>query len=289
MTAYAKTLPSSPIVMQQLTPLLQDSNSGLEPFLELLKTETRLAARVIHAANSPFYSFKSTCDSIEEAVKRIGYADACRLSMLILAVELHGRPLRVYGLSCQQIWNECISVALAAQHLSAASGEPDANRAYTLGLLHNVGMVGIDLILRDKAPGFRLTRRPWPDLWRPGECAILGYDQADAGAAMIRHWRFPQKLVEAIRNQMRPDLARVPCPMASVLYVARWISYRLFNGQESPPPPSDRIMDVVGLQPEELDRILGLVRKEMDRTWRQLGLGSVDWEAVGDSSPVAAP
>ena len=117
--------------------------------INLLKLEPGLSARITQVANNPFYSFGLPVGAVEEAVQRIGYAEGHRLVMLILGIQFHPQPLRACGLGPRELWNHSIAVAFAARH--------------TAGLLHHVGMVGLDALLRKRAPSLRLAGEPWPD------------------------------------------------------------------------------------------------------------------------------
>lgn len=270
--SLARTMPASPKVMLSLLPVLDDPDKGMEPLLNLLKLEPGLSARITHVANSPFYSFGGTVGAIEEAVQRIGYAEVHRLAMLILGIEFHPHPLRAYGLETKEIWNDSIAVACGARHLAAISGE-DPSRAYTVGLLHNVGMVGINALIRKRSPGLHFAAEPWPELWRRSEIRVLGFDQHDAAAALLRNWGFPDPLIDAVRNQMRPHSAHAGKAMAATLHLARWISARILTPKKSHPPPDPETVNLVGTSPAELVAITEKVTKDLELAWRQLGLG----------------
>jgi HD-like signal output (HDOD) protein len=270
--SLARTLPASPKVMLSLLPLIDDPDKGMDPLVSLLKLEPGLSARIMHVANSPFYSFGGTVGAIEEAVQRIGYAEVHRLAMLILGLEFQPQPLRAYGLETKEIWNHSIAVACGARHLAEVSGE-NPGRAYTVGLLHNVGMVGINALIRKRAPSLRFPAEPWPELWRTSEIRVLGFDQNDAGAALLRNWGFPDPLIDAVRNQMRPHSAHAGKTMAATLHLARWVCAQIFTPDNSSPPPDPETVDLVGTSLAELIAITEKVTKDLDKAWRQLGLG----------------
>lgn len=273
-----RTLPNSPMVMQKLLTLLDDLNSGLEQLTELLRLERALAARVIQLANGPVYGGAVPCGTIEEAVQRVGYNEIHELAMLVLGLEFHGRPLRTYHLESQALWSHSISVAIASQSLARLVGI-DERQAYAVGLLHNVGMVGIDALVRQRAPAARFPRAKWPDLWRNAELRMLGYDHADAGAAMLKHWGFPQMLVTGLRNQFRPRLAGPAQLLSVTLFLARWISHRMLFEPTSVEWPDTDICDTLGASRLDLEEIMEHTQVELDEGWRKLGLNAVSWSA----------
>lgn len=271
-----RTLPNSPSVMQKLLMLLDDVNSGLEQLTELLRLERALAARVIQLANGAVYGGAVPCGTIEEAVQRVGYNEIYELAMLVLGLEFHGRPLRTYGLESQTMWSHSISVAIAAQAFARLVGI-DERQAYAVGLLHNVGMVGIDALIRQRAPASRFPRAKWPDLWRNAELRMLGYDHADAGAAMLKYWGFPHLMVTGLRNQFRPRLVGPAQLLSVTLFLSRWISHRMLFESAAVQWPDTDICDILGASRLDLEEITEHTQRELDEGWRKLGLNAVRW------------
>src|ERR1700712_2857846 len=146
--AQIKTLPSSPQLMQRMMLLLDDPNSTVESLVAVIQLERSLAARVVNLANSPIYN-GGTCGSIEEAVQRLGYASVHEAVMTIMALEKFSPPPRVFQCPARVLWLQALATACAARQ-PARHVREDVNRAYTLGLLHNVGMVAIDSWVRQR-------------------------------------------------------------------------------------------------------------------------------------------
>ena len=167
--------------MQRMMSLLDDPNSTVDSLVQVIQLERSLAARVVQLANSPIYNGGS-CGSIEEAVQRLGYAAVHEAVMTVMAIETFSSSLRVYRCSTSVLWRQALATACAARELARRTND-DPNRAYTLGLLHNVGMVAIDRWVQQKQEGVFLDFGNWPEEWQTSETRLLGYDHAPKNRA----------------------------------------------------------------------------------------------------------
>lgn len=268
---HLKALPSSLRSIQQALQLLEDPNSSLDDLVELIRLERGLAAKVIHLANSAAY-VGEPCDTIELAVQRLGYSVVQDAAMALMAIETFPGPLRLYGCPPQILWRHSLAMACAMREL-ARLREEDANKAYALGLLHNIGMALIDHWVIQRDPDARFARKDWPDEWQSAEIGLLGFDQAAATAEVMRRLNFPASMVEAARFQCRPEGARNAYRMAALMFTARWIRRQICGGHEACPLPDPHHLREQGLRIADLIDVTHRVTAELDTLWNRLGLG----------------
>src|SRR5688572_31040501 len=115
-----------------------------------------------------------------------------------------------------------ITCALAAESI-AEQTNVDRNIAYTVGLLHSIGMVVIDDWAVRNRPEIRFGQRTLPLEACEAERAKLGFHQAEAGAALLRSWDFPPAMLEPVRWQYLPNGTAAHFPLAALLHVAKWL------------------------------------------------------------------
>src|SRR3954469_13379741 len=138
-----KTLPSAPKVLPGLKRLLSDGNSAMHEIVALIRLDPGIAVRVLQAANSAYFSKGVRCFTVDEAVNRVGYDQIYELVSYAVASQVLVRPLEVYGIEADVLWKMSVAGALSAELIADRTGQ-DRNIAYTVGLLHCVGMVAID-------------------------------------------------------------------------------------------------------------------------------------------------
>ena len=217
-----KHLPSAPKVLPRLKRLLQDGNSSMQEIGLLIRLDAAIAARVMKMSNSAFYNQGLRCETVEEAVNRVGFNQIYQLVSYAVASQVLVRPLEVYGLETDQIWRQSVACALAAQYIAMITGD-DGSVAYTVGLLHRVGMVAVNEWALRKRPQLRLAGDDFPGEFIRSEHAVFGGNQADVGAELLRHWDFPSDTTSAVQFQYAPGGAPGESRMANLLCAARWV------------------------------------------------------------------
>jgi HD-like signal output (HDOD) protein len=172
------------------------------------------------------------------------------------------RPLEVYGVEADGIWRQSVACALAAERIALITGD-DCNVAYTVGLLHRIGMVVINEWALRQQPQLRLLGREFPDEFIRSERATLGCTQADVGAALLRDWDFSPEMTEPVQWQYAPRSAVLSLRMASLLYAARWVRAVACDESSQPAPPSTALLAPLRISPTRLAAVAGDVRTHL--------------------------
>lgn len=107
------------------------------------------------------------------------------------------QSLSADGLDDKTMWRESVACALAAERIALITGD-DCNVAYTVGLLHRIGIVVINKWALRQQPQLRLLGQEFPGEFIRSERATLGCTQADVGAALLRDWDFSPDMTEPV-------------------------------------------------------------------------------------------
>lgn len=245
-------LPSAPKVLPRLKMLLSDANSSMQEIVTLIRLDLGIAARVLQVANSAFYSKGARCYTVDEAIHRVGYDEVYELVSYAVASQVLVRPLGVYGLEADDLWKQSVACALAAELLAHQSGQ-DRNVAYTNGLLHGVGMVAINEWALRHAPKLFLKSAGFPREATESERAFFTFTQAEAGAALLRHWDFPREMSEPVRWQYAPRASAGHARMACLLQAAKWVRTCVCSpSSEAPACPDESQLQLLGATPATL-------------------------------------
>jgi HD-like signal output (HDOD) protein len=226
-------LPSAPKVLPRLKRLLRDGNSSMQEIVRLIRLDPGIAARVLQMGNSAYFSQGSPSATVDDAVHRVGYDQIYELVSFAVASQVLVRPLDVYGVEADELWKLSVACALAAEAIAARTGQ-DRNIAYTVGLLHNVGMVAIDEWDSRNARGLRLRSAGFPREASEQERAVFGFTQAEVGAALLREWEFSGVVTEPVRWQYAPRASATQAKLASLLYAAKWLRNAVCGGPRNP-------------------------------------------------------
>lgn len=228
-------LPSAPRVLPKLKRLLSDGNSSLREVVELVRLDPGIAARVLQIGNSAYYNQGLRCYTVDEAVHRVGYDQIYELVSNAVASEVLVRPLAVYQMEADELWENAIACAIAAE-LLAEGLNIDRDIAYTIGLLHQVGMVAVNEWVVRAMPELRFQRAGLPLETCDQERRLLGFHNGEAGAALLRLWDFPAVMSEPVRWQYLPAGTAAHAQLASLVGIAKWIRNMAVANCELRPP-----------------------------------------------------
>jgi len=274
-------LPSAPKVLPLLKRLLSDGNSAMHEIVALIRLDQGIAARVLQTANSAYYSKGVRCFTVDEAVNRVGYDQVYELVAYAVASQVLVRPLEAYNVEPDEVWRTAVACGLSAEYLAGICGE-QRDIAYTVGLLHSVGMLAIDEWVLRNHPGLRLASAGFPREACESERAVLGFTQAEAGASLLRHWDFPLSMSEPVRWQYFPRSTAGHQRMACLLHSAKWVRSLVCApaGAALPPPPDAWLLQPLRLSLPQLELCAADVQSQLTNISTLLDTSAVEVEEV---------
>lgn len=258
-----KHFPSAPRVLPRLKRLLSDTNSSMDEVVSFIRLDPGIAARVLQMGNSAYYGNGNHCFTIDEAVNRVGYGQIYELVSYAVASQVLIRPLATYGLEADELWKRSVACAIAAEFIAGQTGV-DKDIAYTIGLLHSVGMVAVDEWVFQQRPGEPvLLTGTLPREAVDAERALFGFHQGDAGAALLRLWEFPAAMTEPVRWQYAPRTTIGHQREACLLHAAKWLRTAACSPAPLPPRPDPLILQPLRLTPAHLECWLPEVHRRL--------------------------
>lgn len=181
-----------------------------------------LSGRVIGVANSAGSSAIHHMDTIDRCVRHLG-AKQTRTIALTMALQLMVDQLDVDQDLVRGLWAAAATKAVAAKLIAETVSPDEAERAYSLGLLQDIGLP----VLLAVDPEFfknKLAGSNGKTSWIELERAHFGIDHAELGAVMLQSWNAPPDLVIQVSRHHAPLgnddmawLAEMPSRFAGLL------------------------------------------------------------------------
>lgn len=201
--ARVQELPKLPKAVHEITLALGDESLCLEAFAQKIAIDPAMAAKILRAANSPFYGKSGSIGSVHDAVRFIGLRAVGAL-LTTAAVLRSIAPPACDGFAFRGFWEHSLAVAVCSQELARACGYSQTV-AFTAGLIHDIGRLALATYYpRDLAIAIEYAKScdcpPYE-----AEKAILSIDHAEVGAWIATHWHFADAVSEAIRRHHDPD------------------------------------------------------------------------------------
>ena len=128
---------SLPTIYEKLDREINDPLSNLEDMANILLDDSGLSARILKLTNSAMYNFHSKDDTITRAITIIGTTQLRDLALATSVVSLF-KGIDSSILDMEDFWKHSIAVGIAARVIATYRSEPNVERFYLMGLLHDV-------------------------------------------------------------------------------------------------------------------------------------------------------
>jgi HD-like signal output (HDOD) protein len=198
-------LPALPGVAKRVVEMTEDPSATPESMAALLARDPVLAARVLRAANSETYGPGRPITSLTEAVGMIGLQTIRMMTVGTSLLPPGEQQASAVSVVPAAVRRRGVFTAAAARVMSQTLGVADPDSLMLLGLLADVGMLGLDQVLRERYAAVHARTPRHAGLDAAERAELGGVCHAQAGAALLRHWKLPEALALVVEHHHRPD------------------------------------------------------------------------------------
>ncbi|MGA2136062.1 MAG: HDOD domain-containing protein [Bryobacteraceae bacterium] len=181
-------IPAFPPIVLRLLDLLARDDVEIRELVALISSDPAFSAQILKVANSPLFGYRGQIDSLQSALVVLGLRRVRALSMTVATSNHMKAVLHIEELS--RCWRHMLACALLTDELAHNCGAFE-DRAYTAGLLHDVGRLGLLLAYpKEYAELLRDAGRNALELL-DCESQTLGMDHCAAGRVLAEQWNLP--------------------------------------------------------------------------------------------------
>ncbi|MFQ5451419.1 MAG: HDOD domain-containing protein [Nitrospinaceae bacterium] len=225
----AVKISSLPTVFNQINEAIEDPECSFLEIARLIGGDAVLSARLLRLANSSFFGFPSPIETITHAITVIGMAPLRDLVLATTVIcQFRGMPQN--GIDMNAFWRHSIACGLGARIIATYCHEPNVERYYVLGMVHDLGRLIFFMNLPDQVSRALEHCQARGELLYRMEGAAIGCGHAETGALLLRKWRLPERMQEAVCHHHHPSGARHYQLETSILHVADVIAHALKLG-----------------------------------------------------------
>ncbi len=216
-------LPILPSTSLRLLDLANDPSVDLGRIATSVERDPVLSSELLKSANSVLHGGTRRTKTLSDAVVRLGTRN---LRTLILGLSMRTVLLRNKGLTqyASEVWRQCNSMATLSREIARAL-RLDPERAFLVGLLHDIGKVALlDLIQQEAGTRFEVNR------------ALVGrvfHDwHEEVGARMAEAWQLPDEISAVAANHHAFDSNEIEPVGAATASLAHKMDLLLSLGAE---------------------------------------------------------
>lgn len=201
-----RLVPPFPAVATRILALVNEPDTNINELSELVKVDPSFAAELLRFANSALLGSRRKVRSLPLAIVVVGLDRVKTVATLVSVNRMVRHAVRKEAL--RKVWHHSLITALIAEEISRV-GRIARESAYTAGLLHNLGTLGLMSAYPDEYSRMLEVSNDFGfDLLRT-EQDLFEIDHCMAGSYLAQDWDFPDELAAAIASHHDDPYSRV--------------------------------------------------------------------------------
>jgi HD-like signal output (HDOD) protein len=265
-----KSIEPLPQVALRVVQLAGEEDVIPRELVAVIQTDAGITAKVLRLCNSAHFGFRREIGSLPEAGNMLGVSTLVNLVLTSCA----SRYFRGGPQNGARRWRESVSNAIAASMVAGWTDGVDRSRAYTSGLLMNVGHTVLDRFEPESAGALQAAMEAGAGRLE-AEREVVGIDHAQIGARLAERWDLPEPLVDTIRHHHDPLASEIDARMTSVAHLGEMVTSALDMGEGLEQLAYDlkgSALGVCGLDRDGFDAIETQLRAELEKAQELIAL-----------------
>ncbi len=214
-----ETLPAVPSVYRSLTEALQSDRSSPEHVARIVQEDVGISAKLLHLVNSSFFGLPRKTTSLLQTVRYLGLATIRSLVLAHFVFDQLGHGNTDLAERGQEHALRCARIAR-----QLLQGKPDADLAFTAGLLHDVGTLVLASRMPEEYAAIAEHAAASSVPIHVVERERLGVDHAGVGSYLLALWGLPHDVLNVVAFHHTPGLTCQPFDAASAVRIAESIA-----------------------------------------------------------------
>jgi HD-like signal output (HDOD) protein len=252
-----RELPPFPAIATKLLRLFASEEVEIRQVVDLLRADTAFSSELLRVANSPVYGLRAQVSSLHHAAVVLGF-DALRSFAMTISMKNFLRPaMRIDIL--RRVWRHSLACGIICEELAGIcwkrGDRSSRDQAYTAGLLHDIGRLALLAKYPQEYANLLAVVVENPLDLLESERALFDIDHCEAGAWLVKTWRFPAELSgitaehHVLPQPGEPDLLNL---VRSGVLLSGWLGF-----DASPVPSACETDELRMLLPEAARAFLG--------------------------------
>lgn len=200
----------------------------------LIASDPAFASEVLTVANSPLFAPRSPASSVLQALARLGTRNIQGLCLTVAVRAYLGKSLSQPAM--QAIWRHNLACAVIAEML-AGPGTLDKDLAFTAGVMHDIGRLGLSAIRPAEYAKLLRSHRGTAASILDRERELFGFDHCEAGQRLVADWRLPPSFAPSVSGHHEARQPDGPWDMANLINLscrmADAAGFQAFEGCEA--------------------------------------------------------
>jgi HD-like signal output (HDOD) protein len=222
-----KKIRTLPHIVARLVQLVNDEDSTLRDFEEVIRLDPALVARLLTLVNSSYFGLRRKVDSISRAVALLGMKNLHNIAVTDALKGMLRSNSGTTEFAPQRLWVHSAASSICCKMIAERIFTINGDDAYLCGILHDIGLIVemeteeekflklIDQLVVEGPSIIELEQ----DLFHTDHCQI--------GSILAKEWCIPDPIADAIRDHHHDNGAIIPHSPTGILQMSEYIITQL--------------------------------------------------------------
>lgn len=263
----SENLPVLPEVVSAVLKMADDPNAAPRTMQALIERDPSITAKILRVASSPQYGLGSS-SSISRAISVLGMNTMRALVVGVAYQQLISFKQCSRRLNRREFWRHSLATGTAGRILAKLKAPGLAEELYTVGMLHDVGILVIDKFCPDhldEAIGFADRE----SITLADACNHLyEWDHIAVGTLLAKKWGMGEAVCNSINYHLQPHNDPDQRDLSYFLCAANYLANECECGgglKFVDRAPSEEVMERIGLPLEQYESIKAVVSAEVKK------------------------
>lgn len=194
-----ENLPTLPVIMLKILECIDNPHSSAGDLKNIISNDVAISAKILRLANSALFAQSHEIVDIGRAIVVLGFNMVVDVAISVSFASLMMPQKSALVISMEDFWEHDIAAAQAGRIIGTSIGYPHLEQAFIIGLMHDIGKLVLATHFT-KDFNCAVEESQDYDLYLcETEEKVFGFNHADAGALLARHWNFPEQLIMSIQ------------------------------------------------------------------------------------------
>jgi putative nucleotidyltransferase with HDIG domain len=272
-----RDLPTLPSIVNELTTILNNPDSSTFAVEEIMTSDQSMTMKILRVANTAFYrGARERVADANEAIGTLGFEKIRNVILTSSVFEMFSGPSAEKKFSLEELWKHSLGVAVASSALTKYLGRAGHDRAYTCGLVHDIGKVAryklnqeefvndCQYALDKKMDFLRVelaNQTPRHDYLGYLICKSWGLSRHVEAVVRWHHESNPEHRLNVHSDETHEVI--------DIVSLANWMVHVTgfgFSGHDHTPAPSDALLARLTLVRSQLPTLMESVQRELETT-----------------------
>lgn len=216
------TLPVLPAIAMKIIDLHNDEDLYAAKVAGVISQDPALTAKLLQITNSSFFPFRREVTNVTQAIAILGVNLAMSVALSSALINmLREAESTAYVFDHPGYWRKSILGALVASELGESIAGLNRGDIYVAAMLQDIGILVLSEVLGDEYTAMYITARNHYDLVLL-EQRNWGMDHAEAGALLLKSWRFPKNIIDVVERShcLLFDSQQIDFKQSDLVYAA---------------------------------------------------------------------